>query len=66
MVKNLPANERDTGSIPGLGRSSGGGHGTPLQPSCLENPMYRGGWWAIYSPWGCKRAGHDLVTKEQQ
>ena len=66
MVRNLPANERDTGSIPGLGRSPGGGHGTPLQPSCLENPMYRGAWWAIYSPWGCKRAGHDLATKQQQ
>ena len=66
MVKNLPANERDKGSIPGLGRSPGGGHGTPLQSSGLEDPMYRGAWWAIYSPWGCKRAGHDLVTKEQQ
>ena len=64
VVRNLPANERDTGSIPGLGRSPGGGHGTPLQPSCLENPMYRGAWWAIYSPWGCKRAGHDLATKQ--
>ena len=45
VVKNLPANEghiRDTGSIPGLGRSPGGGHGNPLQYSCLENPMDRG------------------------
>jgi len=32
--------------IPGLGRSPGGGHGNPLQDSCLENPMDRGGWWA--------------------
>ena len=41
MVKNLPANVadlKDTGSIPGLGRSSGGEHGNPLQYSCLENP----------------------------
>ena len=41
VVKNLPANAediRDTGSIPGLGRSPGGGHGNPLQYSCLENP----------------------------
>ena len=37
---------RDSGSIPGLGRSPGGGHGNPLQYSCLENPMDRGAWWA--------------------
>ena len=45
MVKNLPANAgdvRDVGSIPGWGRSPGGGHGNPLQYSCLENPMDRG------------------------
>ena len=36
----------DTGSIPGLRRSPGGGHGNPLQDSCLENPMDRGAWWA--------------------
>ena len=35
----------DTGLIPGSGRSSGGGHGNPLQYSCLENPMDRGAWW---------------------
>ena len=49
MVKNLPANAgdiRDTGSILGLGRSSGGGHGNPLQYSCLENPKDRGAWQA--------------------
>ena len=34
----------DTGSIPGLGRSPGGGHGNPLQYSCLENPMDKGAW----------------------
>ena len=47
MVKNFPASAgdvRDTGSIPGSGRSSGGGHGSPLQYSCLENPMDRGAW----------------------
>ena len=37
---------RDMGSIPGLGRSPGGGHGNPLQYSCLENPMDREAWWA--------------------
>ena len=34
------------GSIPGLGRSPGGGHGNPLKYSCLENPVDRGAWWA--------------------
>ena len=41
MLKNLPANAgdiRDAGSIPGLGRFPRGGHGNPLQYSCLENP----------------------------
>ena len=50
MVKNARANAgdiRDTGSIPGLGRSPGVGHGNALQYSCLENPMDRGGWWAM-------------------
>ena len=49
MVKNQPANEgdvKDAGSIPGLGSSPGGGHGDPLQCSCLESPMDRGAWWA--------------------
>ena len=47
VVKNLPANAgdvRDVSSIPGSGRSPGGGHGHPLQYSCLENPMDRGAW----------------------
>ena len=42
VVKNLPANAGDTGSIPGLERSPGGQNGNPLQYSCLENPMDRG------------------------
>ena len=49
VVKNPPANAgggRDAGSIPGLGRSPGGGNGNPLQYSCLENPMDREAWWA--------------------
>ena len=44
LVKNPTANAediRDAGSIPGLGRSPGGGHSSPLQYSCLENPMDR-------------------------
>ena len=44
MVKNLAANAGDTGSISESGRSPGGGHGNPLQCSCLENPMDRGAW----------------------
>ena len=44
VVKNLPANSGDVGSIPGLERSPGGGHDNPLQYSCLENPMDRGAW----------------------
>ena len=50
VVKNLPANSgdmRDGGSVPGSGRYHGGGHGNPLQYSCLENPMDRGAWWAM-------------------
>ena len=48
MGKNPPADagdRRDMGSIPGSGRSPGGGHRNPLQYSCLENPMDRGAWW---------------------
>ena len=49
VVKNPPANAgdiRDTGLIPVSGRSPGGGHGNPLQYSCLENSRDRGAWWA--------------------
>ena len=75
MVKNLPANAgdvRDMGLIPGSGRSSGGGHGYPLQYSCLEISMDRGAWWAtvhrvaksygLYSPWGCKESDRTEMT----
>ena len=49
VVKNPPANAgdvRDLGSIPGWGRSPGGGQGNPLQYFCLENPMDGGAWQA--------------------
>ena len=49
----------DLGLIPGLGRSPGGGHGNPLQYSCLENPMNRGAWQAT---WGHKESN---VTKHR-
>ena len=60
VVKNLSANAgdvRDMGSVPGLGRSPGGGHGNPLQYSCLENPMViePGGLQSV----GSQRVGHD-------
>ena len=58
VVKNPPANAgdlRDINSIPGSGRSPEGGHGNPLQYSCLENPhgqrTLEG-----YSPWDCKES----------
>ena len=50
VVKNPPAKAgdiRDIDSIPGSGRSPGGGHGNQLQYSCLENPMDRGAWQAM-------------------
>ena len=50
-------NAGDLGSIPGLGRSPGGGNGYPFQYSCLENSMDRGAWWAAVH--GAQRVGHD-------
>ena len=41
-------NAGDPGSVPGLGRSPGEGHGNPLQYYCLENPMDRGAWYATF------------------
>ena len=66
MVKNPPAKAgdiRDAGSTSGSGRSPGGGHGNPLQYSCLENPMEEepGGLQSM----GSQRVGYDLVTKQQ-
>ena len=58
VVKILSVNAgdiRDTSSVPGFGRSPGGGHGNPLQYSCLENPIDRGAW-GCYSPWGHKES----------
>ena len=54
MVKNLPANAgdiTDVGSIPGSERSPGGGHGNPLQNSCLENPTDRGPVHEVIKSW---------------
>ena len=60
VVRNLPDNAgdiRDTGLIPGLGRSPRGGHSNPPQYSCLENPMDRGAWRAIVD--GLQKVRHD-------
>jgi len=46
--KEPACNSGDLGSIPGWGRSPGGGYGNPLQYPCLENPMDRGDWWATF------------------
>ena len=58
VIKNPPANgrdKRDIDSVPGLGRSPGGGHGNPFQHSYLENPMDRGAWWATVHGFGKSR-----------
>ena len=47
VVKNPPADAKDAGLIPGLGRSPGGGNGNPLQDPCLKNPMNREAWKAM-------------------
>ena len=47
VVKNLPANAGDPGSIPGSERSAGEGNGNPLQYACMGNPMDRGLWWVV-------------------
>ena len=56
MLKHLPANAGNMGSIPGSGRSPGEGNGNPLQYSCLENFMARG---------ACQATVHD-ITKGQK
>ena len=71
MVKNPPANAgntRDIGSIPGMGRSAGGGYDNPLQYACLENPTDRGAWWATVhraakSQTGLKQSKHEGIKK---
>ena len=58
VVKNLPANAGDVGSIPGSGGPPEGEHGNPLQYACLGNPMDRGAWQAV-SLWACKESLSD-------
>jgi len=64
VVKNLPVNAgdiRDVGLVSGLGRSPGGGHGNPLQYSCLENPHGQRSL-VGYSPWDCKESDMTEAT----
>ena len=64
VVNEPPANAgdlRDAGSIPGSGRSPGGGHGSPLQYSCLETPLDGGAWWG-YPLWGCNELDMTEAT----
>ena len=58
MVKNPPASAGDVGSIPVWGISAGDRNDNPFQYFCPGNPMHRDNL-AGYSPWGCKRVGHD-------
>ena len=63
MIKNLPANAEDMKLRfnPGLGRSPGGGHGNPLQYTCLENPMNRGTG-GLHSSWDHKESDMAKMT----
>ena len=63
-MQENPGDLRDTGSVPGLGRSPGGGNGNPLQYFCLGNPMDRGAWQAILHG-VTKRVGHEFATEQQ-
>ena len=62
VVKNPPANAGDEGSIPGSGRSPGGGNGNPKQYSCLKISMDRGARQAT-SLWGLQRVRHNRATE---
>ena len=64
VVKNHPANAGNTGSNPGFGSLPGEGNASPLQYSCVENPMDKAALWATLH--GVQRVGHDFVTKQQQ
>ena len=65
VIKNLLVNSggiREEDSIPGSGRSPGGGHGNPLQYSCLKNPMDRGAWHATAHRVAKNRTGLKQVS----
>ena len=62
LVKNRPANVGDVGSVPGLGRSPGGGNGNLLQYPCLENSTDRGAWQATVHGVAQSRTQLSTVT----
>jgi len=69
MVRNPPADAedvRDTGSIPGLGRSPGEGNGNPLQYSCLGSPMDKGAWWTTVRGVAKSRTGLSIQAQCKQ
>ena len=63
VEKNPPANAGDVGSVPGLGRSPGGGNGKLIQYSCQENSMDRGALWATVH--GATESANDLSVHTQ-
>ena len=66
QCESIPCNTgtvEDAWSVPGLGRSPGGGNSNPFQYSYLGNPMHRGIWWA--TSMGSQRAGHDWAAKQE-
>ena len=65
LAKNSPVSAGDMGSIPGSGRFPGEGNGSPLQYSCLGNPMDRGAWQGD-TPWCHKRVRHELATNNNK
>ena len=69
VVKNPPADAGDigdAGSTPGSERSPGGGHGNPLQYSCLENPLDRGAWRATVHRVTTKATYHTMVESKEE
>ena len=66
VVKNPPANAVNVGSIPGQGRSLGGGHGNPHQYSCLEKSHRQRSLMGYIQSMGLQRVGYDLLTEHTQ
>ena len=62
-MEKKTANAGDAGSVPGSGRSPGGGNDNPLQYSCLENHMDKRSLMG-FNPWGHKRVEHNLAIKQ--
>ena len=63
--KESAYNVKDLGLIPRLGRSPGGGHGNPVQNSCLENPMDRGALQVLVAPLSYKESDSTEATEHK-